>query len=190
MSSRSDRDKPTSLGALLASSRERTARLAGTAIDRPTWRAIVGDRIAARTEPGPKRGGELTVFVASAAWAQELSLLVGEILPRLKSADVGVESIRFRVRAIAPEPSDASALKPIARRAPLPVELSGKLSDVADPALRDAIADAAGLWLARSEATSAPPAARAPRAAEARTSRSGRETEPSRAAAPDKRGKR
>ena len=51
---------------------------------------IVGDRIASRTEPGPKRRNELTVFVASAAWAQELSLLVGEIIPRLKAAGVEV----------------------------------------------------------------------------------------------------
>lgn len=190
MSSQSGRHKPTSLGSLLASSRERTARLAGTAVDRPTWLTIVGDRIASRTEPGPKRRRELTVFVASAAWAQELSLLVGEIVPRLKAAGVDVDSVRFRVRTIAPAPADASTPRPEPRRAPLPRELAGKLEEVADPALRDAIADAAGLWLARSEAISEPPAARGPRAAESQTSRSVQASGPSRATPRDRREKR
>jgi Dna[CI] antecedent, DciA len=174
------RDKPVSLGTLLATSRESAARLAGTAIDREQWRRVVGDRIAARTEPGPKRGRELTVFVASASWAQELSLLVNEIVVRLKAAHVHVDTVRFRVREIAAPLRDPAAPKPASRKAALPPKLLQHLAAIADTELRDAIGEAAGLWLAREEppvpraATSARPSARTPRAAESQTARSDR----------------
>src|SRR5450432_4830063 len=112
MSSKFAPDRPASLGSLLATSRETAARLAGTAIDREQWRRIVGERIALRTEPGPKRGRELLVYVASASWAQELSLLVNEIVARLRAAGVGVDTVRFRVREIAPPLLEAAAPKP------------------------------------------------------------------------------
>jgi hypothetical protein len=175
------RDKPASLGALLATSREAAARLAGTAIDREQWRRVVGERIAARTEPGPKRGRELTVFVASASWAQELSLLVNEIVARLKTAHVYVDTVRFRVREIAAPLRDPAAPKPASRKAALPRKLLEHLAGIEDEELRDAIGDAAALWLAREEAPAAPGSAtsarlsaRNPRAAESRTARSDR----------------
>ncbi|HTA94159.1 MAG TPA: DUF721 domain-containing protein [Polyangiaceae bacterium] len=180
VSSKSTRDKPASLGNLLATSREAAARLAGTAIDREQWRRVVGERIAARTEPGPKRGRELTVFVASASWAQELSLLVNEIVVRLKAAHVHVDTVRFRVREIAPPLRDPAAPKRASRKAPLPVKLQERLATIDDEELRDAIGEAASLWLAREEPigaaspTSGPPSARSPRAAESRSARSDR----------------
>src|SRR5687767_11608852 len=85
---------PKSLGALLAGSRQTAARLAGVSIDREQWRKLVGDRIASRTQPGRLRQGELTVFVASAAWAQELSMLTSEMLARLAGFGLKVDSIR------------------------------------------------------------------------------------------------
>jgi hypothetical protein len=138
VSSKSTRDKPASLGTLLATSREAAARLAGTAIDREQWRRVVGERIAARTEPGPKRGRELTVFVASASWAQELSLLVNEIVLRLKAARVYVDTVRFRVREIAPPLRDPAAPKRASRKAALPTGLLVQLERIADRELRDA----------------------------------------------------
>ena len=181
MSSKHIRDKPASLGALLATSREAAARLAGTAIDHEQWRRVVGERIAARTEPGPKRGRELTVFVASSSWAQELSLLVNEIVVRLKAANVHVDTVRFRVREIAPKLRDPAAAKPASRKAPLPPNLLQRLDRIVDEELREAIGEAAALWLAREEApASSSPAtstrlgARSPRAAESRTARSDR----------------
>ncbi|HEY4106054.1 MAG TPA: DUF721 domain-containing protein, partial [Polyangiaceae bacterium] len=169
MTRKSTRDRPASLGSLLASSRETAARLAGTAIDREQWRRVVGERIAARTEPGPKRGRELTVFVASASWAQELSLLVNEIVTRLRAVNVQVDTVRFRVREIAPPLRDPLAPRPAARKAPLPPKLTERLNEIDDQELRDAIGEAAALWLAREEpagaraATSAQPGARSPR---------------------------
>jgi len=177
------RDKPASLGTLLATSREAAARLAGTAIDREQWRRVVGERIAARTEPGAKRGRELTVYVASASWAQELSLLVNEIIARLKTAGVHVDTVRFRVREIAAPLRDPAAPKPASRKVALPSQLLAHLAQIEDDELRDAIGEAAALWLAREEPpasrssvppTSARPSARSPRGAESQSARSDR----------------
>ena len=179
------RNKPAALGSLLASSREAAARYAGTAIDREQWRLIVGERIAARTEPGAKRGRELTVHVASASWAQELALLVNEIVARLKAAGVHVDTVRFRVKEIAPQPRDPAARKPVYRKAALPGALNEQLERIDDPELREAIGEAAALWLALDElpskAISTRPSARAPRVAESQIARSERTPAPGRA---------
>ena len=181
MGSSSQRNKPAALGSLLASSREAAARYAGTAVDREQWRQIVGERIAARTEPGAKRGRELTVHVASASWAQELALLVNEILVRLKAAGIYVDTVRFRVKEIAVQPRDAAARKPVYRKAPLPSALATRLEGIEDSELRDAISEAAALWLALDESPNQargtlPPAApaskRAPAPKSAAASRS------------------
>jgi hypothetical protein len=192
VSAKSTRDKPVSLGTLLATSREAAARLAGTAIDREQWRRVVGERIAARTEPGPKRGRELTVFVASASWAQELSLLVNEIVVRLKTAHVYVDSVRFRVREIAAPLRDPAAPKPASRKAALPAKLLQQLGRIEDLELRDAIGEAAALWLAREDAsaqgasTSAKPGVRSPRAAGSQSARSDRKPSSGRARSKDR----
>jgi len=200
----STRNKPAALGALLASSREAAARYAGTAIDREQWRRIVGERIAARTEPGAKRGRELTVHVASASWAQELSLLVNEIVARIRAAGITVDTVRFRVKEVAAPTRDPAALKPVYRKAVLPSTLAAQLNGIDDPELRDAIGEAAALWLALDEAaskaaparsasvrpparsasvrpeapTSERPSVRGPRDAESRSARSDRTTSP------------
>jgi hypothetical protein len=198
VSSSSQRNKPAAVGSLLASSREAAARYAGTAIDREQWRRIVGERIALRTEPGAKRGRELTVYAATASWAQELSLLVNEIVARLKAAGVAVDTVRFRVKAIAAQPRDPGARKPVYRKAALPSALCSQLDGIDDPELREAIAEAAALWLALGETastqaltstakpratrasaappTSEPPDVRSPRDAELRSARSDRTT--------------
>ena len=168
----------------------------------------MGERIAGRTEPGAKRGRELTVNVASASWAQELSLLMNEIVVRIRAAGFGVDTIRFRVKEIAPPARDPAALKPTHRKAELPNALTQKLDGIEDSELRDAIGEAAALWLALDEApskprplarpgparASAPPAAptstrpnaRSPRDAESRSARSDRTPSPGRAKPPGK----
>jgi hypothetical protein len=196
------RNRPAALGSLLASSREAAARFAGTAVDREQWRRVVGERIAARTEPGAKRGRELTVHVASASWAQELSLLVSEIVTRLKAAGIGVDTVRFRVKEIAAPTRDPAALKPVYRKAALPAPLNKQLEGIEDTELRDAIGEAAALWLALDEraaslqppsskaarasvapagATSERPSARSPRGVESRSAHLDRTPSPERA---------
>ena len=86
------------IGELLDGARVVSAERGQVAIDRDTWRRLLGDRVAKRTEPGSLVGGVLTIHVASAPWAQELSLLTNELLERLKPLRLTINSLRFRVR--------------------------------------------------------------------------------------------
>src|SRR5688572_643079 len=86
------------LAELLDGARVVSAERGRVAVDRDTWRRLVGDRVARRTEPGGLSGGVLTIYVASAPWAQELSLLTNELLERLKPLKLPISSVRFRVR--------------------------------------------------------------------------------------------
>lgn len=148
---------PSPLGSLLEDARDATAQASGLAVDRERWRRAVGARIASRAEPGRLRGSVLTVYVASAAWAQELSFLTNDILERVVKLGVPAKSLRFLVR---PELSLKAASPKKAgpqKRAPLPEELRQTLESVDDPELRSTIAIAAALSLARSEARPTPP---------------------------------
>jgi hypothetical protein len=181
---------PAALGALLANARATTRAAAGVAIDRESWRRIVGARIAERTEPGMIRAGVLTVSAASAVWVQELSLLSDEIVMRLRAGGFGLHSIRFRVTNIARRkraPDEPAPKPPIE----LPEELATALGKIDDLELRETIASAAAFSLALPEpATSTPPAARAPRSAESESVRSDRDAPAGRAASRRNRGGR
>jgi hypothetical protein len=163
---------PSPLGVLLEGARDASARAGGVVVDRVTWQRVVGTRIASRTEPGRLRSGVLTVHVASAAWAQELSFFTAEMLERLRGIGLTVNSIRFQVRPVA-RTAVRTAPVPALPRAKLPEALVARLERVTDPALRAAIAEAASLGLARPEAASSGPRARAPRGAAARNVRPG-----------------
>ena len=166
---------PTPLGALVDPAREEFARRAGLPMDRERWRRAVGDRIAARAEPGWLKGSVLTVVAASAAWAQELSLLSDEIRRRLAQHGLAVQGLRFVVRDGAGY-QYAHQRRPVVSREALPSELREKLAAVTDPELAAAIAEAAGFALGgeQTRPSSAPQRARAPRDAAERSARSGR----------------
>ena len=148
-------------------------------IDREAWRRAVGDRIAARTEPGRLRNGVLTLHVASAAWAQELSFFTTDLLGRVQALGVAASSLRFQVRPVAAQRTAPRAATPVRPRAVLPAEIEERLARVEDPALRAAIAEAAALGLASS----------APRA-RARRSAGGRSVRPDRTSPDAPRGPR
>lgn len=182
MSSRRQAPGPSTLADVLEGTRRATLQRTRAAVDRDTWRRAVGPRIADRTEVGQLRDGELTVYVASAAWAQELSLLTREVLERLATYSVKAERIRFRVRpelgAAKAKAGSAKTPEPSRPQPKLPAELQNRLTRVEDDELRGAIAGAAALALARltrpktepkARATSAKPTARSPRAAEGRS---------------------
>jgi hypothetical protein len=163
-----DKRSPAPIGVLLEEARDASAQAAGVVVDRQRWRQAVGERIASRTEPGRLRGGVLTVFAASAAWAQELTFLAPEILARVQALRIAVTELRFQVRAQAGSPPPRRAPERTVERKPLPGELTARLANVADPELRTAIAEAASEWLALTP-LSARERARDPRAAAART---------------------
>jgi predicted nucleic acid-binding Zn ribbon protein len=62
---------------------QRSAPRTELASAQTAWREAVGDAIADEAEPVTEADGVLTVRCASATWAQELSLMEGEILSRL-----------------------------------------------------------------------------------------------------------
>ena len=149
---------PSPLGSLLEDARDATAQASGLAVDRESWRRAVGARIAARAEPGRLRGSVLTVYVASAAWAQELSFLTNDIVERVNKLGVPAKSLRFLVRPELSQKAPAKQPEPTRKRVPLPEELRQTLETVDDPELRHTIATAAALSLARSEPRPASPA--------------------------------
>ena len=67
------------------------------------WRTVVGEAIAAESQPVSERAGLVTVSCRSAVWAQELSLMAPDLVLRLNEAlgrDGGagaVTELRFRV---------------------------------------------------------------------------------------------
>jgi hypothetical protein len=217
MASRSDdngrRPLPSVLGDVLAESRKFALERSRTPLDRHSYALAVGRRIADRTELGELRRGELTVYVASPAWAQELSLLAPQMLERLRERGVAVQRLRFRLQNKEREknPTRTAKVRQVSRK-PLPPELDARLAKVDDEELRRAIADAAGLAFGRAErvaqsrarraaaaappareagaTTSKPPGARYPRGAGARSDPKGSASPPSGAASRDTRAKR
>ncbi len=110
------------------------------------WEAAVGTRIAARAMPAKLDRGVLHVRVASATWAQELSLLGEPILAQLRARGVRVDVLRFRVGHVeVPERSktreDHVRTSPPA--VPLPPKLAEEVASVPDEELRAAIRHAA-----------------------------------------------
>jgi hypothetical protein len=166
------RRSPSPIGALLEQVRDVSARAGGVVIDRVTWRRAVGDRIAERTEPGRLRSGVLTVHVASAAWAQELSFFTADLLVRVKELGIPASSLRFQVRPLTTESREVAPSRAVPLRAALPDDVKERLARVDDPALRAAIAEAAALSLA--PRASSGRLARGPRSAAARSDRTDR----------------
>lgn len=177
------RSRPQRLGELLDGARVVSAERARVSIDRDTWRRLLGDRIARRTEPGALSGGVLTIYVASAPWAQELSLLTTELLQRLAPLGLRIASVKFRVRQQIQGAQALQKHRPAAR-APMPKDLKARVDSVEDAELRQVIADAAELWLGREAKLNARATARAPRSAGARSDPSGRRSAPRPAASP------
>jgi Dna[CI] antecedent, DciA len=109
------------------------------------WSAAVGTRIAARTRPLQLDRGVLLVRVASATWAQELTLLSDAIIAQLRGRAMHVRALRFRVGSVeAPaRPPARSEVRTAPPAAPLPPSVKRELALVSDVELREAIATAA-----------------------------------------------
>jgi hypothetical protein len=167
---------PTHVGALLGGSR---ALAATGRVDRDRWSRTVGARVADRTRPGHIRDGVLTVYVASAVWAQELSLLSPTILERLRNAGLDVRSLRFRVGDIEPL-QKARTVAPEHRAADIPRDLSESLAKVSDTGLRAKMTEAAAYSLGKptSQSISKQQGTRAPRSVERETDRTVRAKTP------------
>jgi predicted nucleic acid-binding Zn ribbon protein len=50
------------------------------------WPEVAGPALASEAEPASERAGKLTIACRSAVWAQELTLLAGDLTERLNGA--------------------------------------------------------------------------------------------------------
>ena len=81
---------------------ERAAPKTRLAAVQAAWAAAVGEGVAAVAEPVSERDGAVVVSCADPVWAQELDLMQGQLLERLREQLGGQapESLRFRVRSV------------------------------------------------------------------------------------------
>lgn len=65
------------------------------------WSNAVGEQLAAVAVPVSERDGTLTIECADAVWAQELDLMQGALLERLRRevGEQAPEALRFRVNS-------------------------------------------------------------------------------------------
>jgi Dna[CI] antecedent, DciA len=121
------------------------------------WRDAVGDAIARKAWPlRLARDGTLHVAVASATWANELSLLQDEILAalRVRLAAESPPTIRF---AVGPIPEPERPLEPPGQEPPRTLEVPPEVereadaaaAEIGDPELRELVARAARASLLR-----------------------------------------
>ncbi len=186
----------TPIGSLMDAVHSGASTKSGRGIDRETWRRLLGNRLASKSEPERLQGGVLTIVVASSVWAQELSLLGPEILERVRSAGIAVDTLRWRVgrpqSASRPAPSKPRVV-PVRQ---LPAELNEALRRIGDIELRAAISTAAAHVLGRQElirnraASAAQPGARGPRSVEPKISPQARGERGTRAELPRTHAKR
>jgi predicted nucleic acid-binding Zn ribbon protein len=64
------------------------------------WAETVGERIAAAAQPVTEREGAVVVECSDPVWAEELDLMQGQLLERLRDrlGEQAPQSLRFRAR--------------------------------------------------------------------------------------------
>ena len=95
----SRRRAPRPAATALRSALEAVAPKTGLASLQSVWAGLVGERIAAVAQPVSERGGEVTIECSDSVWAQELDLMQGQLLERLRErlGERAPQSLRFRV---------------------------------------------------------------------------------------------
>ncbi len=77
---------------------ERAAPKSPLAALQTAWAEAVGERIAAETRPVSSRSGTAVVHCSDPIWAEELELMQGQLLERLRErlGEQAPQSLRFR----------------------------------------------------------------------------------------------
>lgn len=96
----SHRRAPRPAVSAFRAARDRAAPRTGLAAVQAAWSAAVGERVAAVAEPVSERDGTVTVECAEAVWVQELDLMQGQLLERLREelGELAPRGLRFRLR--------------------------------------------------------------------------------------------
>ncbi len=81
--------------------RDLAAPKTGLASIQSAWSEAVGEQLAAVATPVSERAGTVTIECADSVWAQELDLMQGQLLERLREAlgERAPEALKFRLRA-------------------------------------------------------------------------------------------
>jgi predicted nucleic acid-binding Zn ribbon protein len=95
----SRRRAPRPASSALREALDRAAPKTPLAALQSAWSDVVGERIAAVAKPVAERAGEATVSCSDSVWAQELDLMQGQLLERLRErlGEQAPKTLRFRV---------------------------------------------------------------------------------------------
>lgn len=97
----SRRRAPRQASAAIRAARDRAAPRTGLAAVQAAWAGAVGEHLAAAAAPVSERAGTLTVECVDSVWAQELDLMQGQLLERLRGelGEAAPAALRFRVKS-------------------------------------------------------------------------------------------
>jgi predicted nucleic acid-binding Zn ribbon protein len=95
----SHRRAPRPAASAIQAARDRAAPRTGLAAVQAAWAGVVGEQLAGVAQPVSERSGTLTVECADSVWAQELDLMQGQLLERLRGelGELTPSALRFRV---------------------------------------------------------------------------------------------
>ncbi len=92
------RRAPRPAAGALRAALDRAAPKTPLAAIQAAWAEAVGERVAAAAEPVSERGGTVTVRCLDPVWAEELELMQGQLLERLRErlGEQAPRTLRFR----------------------------------------------------------------------------------------------
>lgn len=95
------RRAPRQASGAFRAARDLAAPRTGLAAVQAQWESIVGERLAAVATPVSERAGTLTIECADSVWVQELDLMQGQLLERLRAEleERAPKALRFRLSA-------------------------------------------------------------------------------------------
>jgi hypothetical protein len=98
------RRSPRPAAAAIRAARERFAPRTRLAAVQGVWTDAVGEHLAAVTEPVRERRDSIVVSCRGSVWAEELDLIQGELLERLRGllGEQAPAALRFEAREEAP----------------------------------------------------------------------------------------
>jgi predicted nucleic acid-binding Zn ribbon protein len=96
----SRRSAPRPAAGAFRAALDRAAPRTGLAAVQSVWDELVGEQLAAAAQPVSERDGEVTIACADAVWAEELDLMQGRLLERLRErlGELAPKALRFRVK--------------------------------------------------------------------------------------------
>jgi predicted nucleic acid-binding Zn ribbon protein len=93
------RRAPRQAGEAFRMAREQIAPKTGLAAVQAAWAEAAGEQIAAVSTPVSERAGTVTIECTQSVWVQELDLMQGQLLERLREVlgERAPQGLKFRV---------------------------------------------------------------------------------------------